>query len=99
MSRKEKKSWDRCLIKSIPFVKREVVNKEGRVIRNRGVEEMLSTFKKYVSKSGVLQKAYEKQYFTPKSTRRRDKKKRIQYQIDRQNRLNKEARRKRGDSR
>lgn len=82
---REQRQWDRCRIKSIPAIEREVTDRRGRVSRERGVEEMLKLWKRRMAKSGIMEKYHESRYFQKPSDARRRQKQERDYKIEKAN--------------
>lgn len=87
------KKWDRCRRKTKPQVKREVRGGGGRVVRKRGIEDMLNVFKRRVRKSGRLKEKKRRRHYEKPSTKRREAKKEREYKIEKENKRRKAERR------
>ena len=81
----ECREWDRCRIKSKPFVESEVTDRRGRVVRARGVEEMIKIWKRRLSKSGIVEKYREGRHFEKPSDGRRRSRQERDYKIEKAN--------------
>ena len=98
-SKTPKREWRGSTIKCLPYVEREVYDRNGRKKRERNVEEMIRLFKKRVQKSGIMEKVQEKRHYTKPSTKRRQEREEIEYELDKMAKREKEAKRIRGDRR
>jgi len=76
-------NWTGCFITDQPYVKRKVKS-GGDTVKERDVDEMLSTLGKRMSKNGRLDEYRERQHYTKPSEERRQKRQEREYEMQKQ---------------